>query len=119
VGDSHTAGPSSLLYYSSLVTPLFKKFRVGEREGEIFSCLRIKEGGISTDQEPEMGWKRLEIEEDEEDDESFSRRYCIYAEDRLARTGEMRTGLNGRRWSRSGNIVQIEQARARRKARIR
>jgi hypothetical protein len=53
-------------------------------------------------------------DEEEEDNQAFLRRFCICEEDRLARTGEMRTGLNGLRWSRSKNIVPIEQARARR-----
>ena len=53
--------------------------------------------------------------DDEEDNQAFLRRFCICEEDRLARTGEMRTGLNCPRWFRSKNIIPIEQARARRK----
>lgn len=65
-----------------------------------------------------MVWNRPESDDEDEDDVSFSRRYCIYEEDRLAQTGKMSTGLNGRRWFRSENIIPIEQARARRKAQI-
>jgi hypothetical protein len=54
------------------------------------------------------------MNDEEEDNEAFLHRFCICEEDRLARTGEMRAGLNGPRWFRSENIVPIEQARARR-----
>ena len=54
---------------------------------------------------------------DEEDNETFLRRFGICEEERLARTGEMRTGLYGPRWFCSENIVPIEQARTRRRAR--
>jgi hypothetical protein len=65
-----------------------------------------------------MSWNRRGAEEDDEDDESFARRYCVYEEDRLARTGQMHTGLNGPRWFRSENIVPIERARAQRKTQM-
>jgi hypothetical protein len=52
---------------------------------------------------------------DDEDNESFLRRFSICEEERLAKTGEMHTGLNGPRWFRSKNIIPIEQARGRRK----
>ena len=55
---------------------------------------------------------RPEVDE-EEDNETFLRRFCICEEDRLARTGEMHTGLNGPRWFRSENVIPLEQARAR------
>ena len=59
--------------------------------------------------------RRPETDDEEEDNEAFLRRFCICEEDRLAKTGEMRTGLNGPRWFRSENIIPIEQARVRRK----
>lgn len=55
---------------------------------------------------------RPETDEDE-DDETFLRRFSICEEDRLARTGEMRTGRNGPRWFRSENVIPIEWARKR------
>jgi hypothetical protein len=58
--------------------------------------------------------RRPEMTDEEEDNESFLRRFSICEEERLARTGEMHTGLNGPRWFRSSNIVPIEQVRARR-----
>jgi hypothetical protein len=53
---------------------------------------------------------------DDEDNESFLRRFSICEEERLAKTGEMRTGLNGPRWFCSENVVPIEQAWSRRKS---
>jgi hypothetical protein len=61
--------------------------------------------------------RRPEMNDGEEDNETFLRRFCICEEERLARTGEMRTGLYGPRWFCSENIVPIEQARTRRRAR--
>jgi hypothetical protein len=58
--------------------------------------------------------RRPETNDEEEDNETFLRRFNICEEERLARTGVMRTGLNGPRWFRSENVVPIEQARARR-----
>ena len=37
--------------------------------------------------------RRPEMNDEEEDNETFLRRFCICEEERLARTGEMRTGL--------------------------
>jgi hypothetical protein len=51
-------------------------------------------------------------EVEEMDNESFLRRYSICEEERLARTGIMRTGLNGPRWFRSHNVVCLEKVRA-------
>jgi hypothetical protein len=59
---------------------------------------------------PYLTYHRPETEE--EDNESFLRRYSICEEERLVRTGEMRTGLNGPRWFRSANIVCLEKVRA-------
>jgi hypothetical protein len=56
---------------------------------------------------------RPETDWEEEDNETFLRRFCICEEERLARTGEMRTGRNGPRWFRSENVIPIERARAR------
>ena len=53
--------------------------------------------------------RRPEMNDEEEDNENCE-------EERLARTGEMRTGLYGPRWFCSENIVPIEQARTRRRA---
>jgi hypothetical protein len=56
---------------------------------------------------------RPETNEEEEDNETFLRRFSICEEERLARTGKMHTGLNGPRWFRSENVVPIEQVRRR------
>ena len=61
--------------------------------------------------------RRPEMNDEDGDNETFRRRFCICEEERLARTGEMRTGLYGPRWFCSENIVPIEQARTRRRAR--
>ena len=53
--------------------------------------------------------------DDDMDDETFLRKYSICEEDRLAKTGVMRTGLKGPRWFRSDNVIPIELARRRRK----
>jgi len=60
---------------------------------------------------------RPEMNDKEEDNEAFLRRFCICEEEWLARTGEMRTDLYGPRWFCSENIVPIKQARTRRRAR--
>jgi hypothetical protein len=52
------------------------------------------------------------VEEMEEDNESFLRRYSICEEERLTRTGMMRTGLSGPRWFRSANVICLERVRA-------
>ena len=57
--------------------------------------------------------RRPETDDEEEDNVSFLRQFCICEEDRISRTGEMRTGLNGPRWFRSENVIPIERARAR------
>ena len=56
--------------------------------------------------------RRPETDDEEEDNVSFLRQFCICEEDRISRTGEMRTGLNGPRWFRSENVIPIERARA-------
>ena len=61
--------------------------------------------------------RRPEMNDEEEDNETFLRRFCICEEEWLARTGEMRTDLYGPRWFCSENIVPIKQARTRRRAR--
>ena len=60
--------------------------------------------------------RRPKMNDEGEDNETFLRR-CICEEEWLARTGEMRTDLYGPRWFCSENIVPIEQARTRRRAR--
>jgi len=54
----------------------------------------------------------LTQDDDDMDDETFMRKYSLCEEDRLAKTGVMRTGLDGPRWFRSPNVVCLEKVRA-------